>query len=51
VGKLQKAKIPCAVMGGMAVDLHGHRRLTKGVDILRTSAGLEEFRWRFESGA
>ena len=50
VGKLQKAGFPYAIMGGMAVDVHGHRRFTKDVDILLTARGFEEFRRRFVPG-
>ncbi len=44
VGKLEKAGIPYAVMGGMAVSAHRHERTTKDVNILLTREGLERFR-------
>lgn len=47
VRRLEKAAIPHAFMGGMAVYAHGHRRLTDDVDVLLTREGLEEFRKRF----
>src|SRR5438105_3971520 len=43
VGRLERAGIPYAVMGGMAVYAHGHQRMTNAVDVLLTGAGLEEF--------
>src|SRR5438105_4225916 len=45
--RLEKAHIPYAVLGGMAVNAHRYRRTTGDVDILLTPAGLEEFRERF----
>jgi hypothetical protein len=47
VKKLEKAKIPYAIMGAMAVNAHGQERTTKDVDLLLTAAGLDEFRRRF----
>jgi len=47
IKQLEKAKIHHAVMGGMAVYAHGHRRLTDDVDILLTREGLEAFRREF----
>ena len=47
VRRLQKAGIPHAVMGGMAVYTHGYRRMTDDVDVLLTRQGLEEFRRLF----
>lgn len=47
VKRLDKANIVHAVMGGMAVYVHGHRRLTDDVDVLMTREGLAEFRRRF----
>ncbi len=44
---LDKAGIVYAIMGGMAVNAHHHRRTTKDVDILLTPEGLESFRKRF----
>jgi hypothetical protein len=45
--KLEKAKIPYAIMGGMAVNAHRHERTTKDVDVLLTQEGLAEFRKLF----
>src|SRR5207249_377803 len=44
VHRLERASIPYAVMGGMAVYAHGHQRMTNDVDVLLTRAGLDEFR-------
>ncbi len=42
--RLEKAHIPYAVVGGMAVFAHGHRRATNDVDILLTAEGFGQFR-------
>ncbi len=42
--RLERAGIPYAVMGAMAVNLHGARRTTDDVDVLLTKEGLERFR-------
>lgn len=47
VQRLRQARIPHAVMGGMAVYVHGHERMTKDVEILLTAGGLEQFRTLF----
>jgi hypothetical protein len=47
IKRLRKANITHAVMGGMAVYVHGHRRLTDDVDVLVTAEGLDEFRRLF----
>src|SRR5438105_4730230 len=47
IKRLEKAKIPYAIMGGMAVNAHGHRRTTVDLDLLVTPEGLDEFRRRF----
>lgn len=44
VKRLERASIPYAVVGGMAVFAHGHKRTTNDVDILLTSAAFEEFK-------
>jgi hypothetical protein len=44
VKRLEKANIPYAIVGGMAVNAHGHERMTKDVDVLLTREGLLEFR-------
>jgi hypothetical protein len=47
VKRLEKAHIPYAVMGGIAVNVHRYERTTDDVDLLLTNQGLEEFRRRF----
>jgi hypothetical protein len=47
VRKLQKAGIIHAIVGGMAVYVHGHRRMTDDVDVLLTPAGFTEFKRLF----
>jgi hypothetical protein len=44
VKRLEKANIPYAVVGGMAVNAHHHRRTTDDVDILLTPEGFAAFR-------
>jgi hypothetical protein len=44
VRRLERAKIPYAVAGGMAVNAHQHHRTTENVDLLLTAKGLAEFR-------
>jgi hypothetical protein len=46
-GQLESADIDYAVMGGMAVNAHGHRQTTDDVGILLTPEGLKRFRDRF----
>jgi hypothetical protein len=45
--RLEKAGIPYAIMGAMAVNAHGARRTTDDVDVLLTPEGLERFRKKF----
>ncbi len=45
--ELDKANIPYALVGGMAVNAHRHHRTTDDLDILLTPEGLEKFRQRF----
>jgi hypothetical protein len=45
--RLQKAGIPYAIMGAMAVNAHGAERTTRDVDVLLTPEGLERFRQEF----
>jgi hypothetical protein len=45
--RLEKATIPYAIMGAMAVNAHGAERTTKDVDVLLTPEGLERFRRQF----
>ncbi len=40
---LERDGIPYAVLGGMALNAYGYRRLTVDVDVLLTREGLEEF--------
>jgi hypothetical protein len=47
VMSLEKAKIPYAVVGGMAVNAHGCERTTNDVDSLLSQAGFAVFRERF----
>lgn len=44
--RLERAGIPYAVVGGMAVKAHKYRRTTADVDVLLTPEGLEAFRQR-----
>jgi hypothetical protein len=44
VKRLEKAKIPHAIVGGMAVNAHGHERMTQDVDVLLTPEGFAEFK-------
>ena len=43
---LGEAGIPYAIVGGMALNLHGYRRFTADVNVLPTSEGLQEFKRR-----
>jgi hypothetical protein len=45
--RLEKAGIPYAIAGGMAVFAHKYRRTTADVDVLLTREGLEQFRAKF----
>jgi hypothetical protein len=45
--RLERKNIPYAVVGGMAVFIHEHRRATNDVDILLTPEGFEAFRRQF----
>jgi hypothetical protein len=47
VTRLEKANIPYAVVGGMAVNAHNYRRTTADVDLLLTEEGFAEFQRRF----
>jgi hypothetical protein len=47
VKRLEKANIPYAVVGGMAVNAHRYQRTTGDVDILLTAEGFAEFRRLF----
>jgi hypothetical protein len=45
--RLEEAGIAYVIMGGMAVNAHGHERTTKDVNFLVTQNGLAEFRRKF----
>ncbi len=45
--RLEKANISYAIIGGMAVFAHQHRRATNDVDVLLTPEGFAEFRRLF----
>jgi hypothetical protein len=47
VRRLERAKIPYAVVGGMAVNAHGYRRTTGDIKILLAAQGLAAFQQRF----
>jgi hypothetical protein len=47
---LEAANIPYAIVGGMAVNAHNHRRTTGDVDFLLTTSGFEAFRRLVLSG-
>jgi hypothetical protein len=41
--RLDEEGIPYAIIGGMALNIHGYERMTRDVDVLMTTAGLEKF--------
>jgi hypothetical protein len=41
--RLDQESIPYAVIGGMALNVHGYVRVTRDVDVLLSPAGLEAF--------
>ena len=41
--RLDEEGIPYAVVGGMALSLHGYERMTRDVDVLMSKEGLESF--------
>lgn len=45
--RLQESGIAHAVVGGMAVNAHGHERMTRDVDVLLLPQGLAEFKRLF----
>jgi hypothetical protein len=47
VRRLERAGIPYAVLGGMAVNAHKYERTTGDVDLLLTPDGFAEFQRRF----
>ena len=46
--RLQELGIPYAIVGGMAMFLHGYRRFTEDVDLLVTREGLAQVHERLE---
>ena len=46
--RLDDLAIPYAIVGGMALDAHGYRRLTVDVDLLVTSDGLKTIHEKLE---
>jgi hypothetical protein len=46
--RLDELRIPYAIVGGMAMFLHGYRRFTEDVDILVTPEGLAEIHDRLD---
>src|SRR5260221_5822059 len=44
---LNEAQIPYAVVGAMALNEYGYRRVTTDVDVLLTRQGLEAFKERY----
>lgn len=42
-GDLEKTGIDYAVIGAVALNIHGYRRFTEDIDLLLTSEGLEKF--------
>ncbi|MBW4619958.1 MAG: nucleotidyltransferase family protein [Cyanosarcina radialis HA8281-LM2] len=46
--RLEQLGISYAVLGGMALVLHGYRRLTEDVDLLLTPEGLNRFQQQLE---
>jgi hypothetical protein len=50
VQKFDEANISYAILGGMAVNAHGHERTTKDVDFLLTAEGLRLFQERYVPG-
>ncbi len=47
VRRLERARIPYAVMGGMALFAHKYERMTTDVDVLLSQEGLERFQNKF----
>lgn len=45
-GVLEEGGIPYAILGGMALNAYGYRRVTVDVDVLLTHAGYEAFKAR-----
>ena len=47
VERLDRAGIAYAILGGLALNVHGYRRVTTDVDVLLSAEGFEEFRRLF----
>jgi hypothetical protein len=47
VKRLERANIRYAIIGGMAVHMHGHHQATGNVNVLLTADGFNDFRARF----
>ena len=45
--RLEDAKIPYALVGGLALAAHGFVRMTQDVDLLMTQEGLDAFKEKF----
>src|SRR5215475_11973550 len=46
--RLNEMGIPYAIVGGMAVFIHGYRRFTEDVDLLVTKDAIQEIHTRLE---
>ncbi len=42
--RLDREGIDYAIIGGMALNIHGYNRVTQDVDVLLSKAGLEQFK-------
>ena len=47
VARLDELEIPYAIVGAMALNEHGYRRVTVDVDVLLTREGLQRFKERW----
>jgi hypothetical protein len=45
--RLEAEQIPYAIVGAMALNAHGYRRVTEDVDVLLTADGLARFKARY----
>ena len=50
VRALERAKVPYALCGGLAVALHGFPRATKDIDLLSRGRGTTPNKWTAEDG-
>src|SRR6266851_9911933 len=46
---LEEWHIPYAIVGGMALNAYGYRRVTSDIDLLLTRQGLDDFAGRFSA--